>query len=278
MNLEFITLNNGLKMPMLGLGTYPLNRLKLLKSIWIAQNNGYISIDTSRSYGNEKWIGRSLKLINLFNNQKLFITTKLGNSDQRKGNVRKALKESMDRLGVNYVDLYLMHWPNPDTYIASWKQMEVLYKEGLVGAIGVCNFHKHHLEKLLKEAEIVPAINQIELHPLLTQEPLRDYCKSKGIQIESYSPVARMDPKLIENPLLVNLSKKYNKTVPQIILRWNIENKIVTIPKSGTKNRIIENIDIFDFKLTSDEVEQINNLNEDYRVRYNPDTVDYYKV
>ncbi|QDF29518.1 aldo/keto reductase [Halarcobacter anaerophilus] len=276
--MEFITLNNGLKMPMLGLGTYPLNRLKLLKSIWIAQNNGYISIDTSRSYGNEKWIGRSLKLINLFNNQKLFITTKLGNSDQRKGNVRKALKESMDRLGVNYVDLYLMHWPNPDTYIASWKQMEVLYKEGLVGAIGVCNFHKHHLEKLLKEAEIVPAINQIELHPLLTQEPLRDYCKSKGIQIESYSPVARMDPKLIENPLLVNLSKKYNKTVPQIILRWNIENKIVTIPKSGTKNRIIENIDIFDFKLTSDEVEQINNLNEDYRVRYNPDTVDYYKV
>jgi methylglyoxal/glyoxal reductase len=276
--MEFVTLNNGLKMPIVGLGTYPLNGFELLKCIWIAKKNGYISIDTSTSYGNEKWIGRATKLIGFLNKEKFFITTKLGNSDQRQGDVRKALLESMNRLGVKYVDLYLMHWPNPETYIDSWKQMEELYKEGLVGAIGVCNFHEHHLEKLLNATGIVPVINQIELHPLLTQERLREYCQSKGIQVESYSPVARMDPKLIQNDFLVKLSKKYQKTVPQIILRWNIENRIITIPKSGTKNRIIENIDIFDFNLTKDEVKQIDSLNEDYRVRYDPDTVDYYKV
>ncbi len=276
--MEFVTLNNGLKMPIIGLGTYPLNRIKLLKCILIAKKHGYLNIDTSRSYGNEKWIGRTTKLMRLFDNKKLFITTKLGNSEQRKGDVRKVLLESMKNLGVDYIDLYLMHWPNPETYIDSWKQMEILYKEGLAGAIGVCNFHEHHLEKLLNETEIIPAVNQIELHPLLTQEPLRKYCQSKGIQIQSYSPVARMNPKLIDNDTLVTLANKYNKTVPQIILRWNVENKIITIPKSGSKNRIIENIDIFDFELTNDEVKQINNINEDHRVRYNPDTVDYSKV
>lgn len=276
--MKFITLNNGLKMPILGFGTFPLNKIKLVKCILIAKKYGYLNIDTSRAYGNEKWIGMAFKLLRLFGNKKLFVTTKLGNPDQRKGDVRKALNESMKRLGVNYIDLYLMHWPNPETYIDSWRQMEELYKEGLVGAIGVCNFHEHHLEKLIENCEIIPAINQIELHPLLTQTSLREYCQKKGIQIQAYSPVARMDPKLIKNEILVSISKKYKKTVPQIILRWNIEHNIVTIPKSGTKNRIIENIDIFDFELTNDEVRQIDEINEDYRVRHNPDTVDYNKV
>jgi len=276
--LKFITLNNGLKMPILGFGTFPLNKIKLVKCILIAIKHGYLNIDTSRAYGNEKWIGIALKLLRLLGTKKLFITTKLGNPDQRKGNVRKALTESMKRLGVDYIDLYLMHWPNPETYIDSWKQMEELYKEGLVGAIGVCNFHEHHLEKLIEICEVIPAINQIELHPLLTQTSLREYCQKKGIQVESYSPIARMNPKLIENDILVSISNKYKKTVPQIILRWNIEHNIVTIPKSGTKNRIIENIDIFDFQLTKDEIKQIDGINEDYRVRHNPDTVDYNKV
>ena len=158
------------------------------------------------------------------------------------------------------------------------KEMEKLYEEGLVGAIGVCNFHEHHLEKLLKIAKVKPVINQIELHPLLTQIPLRGYCKSKGIQIQSYSPVARMDKKLIENKILALIAKKYNKTVPQIILKWNIQSDIITIPKSGNKTRIRENFDIFNFELSDEELKKIDNLNENYRVRYNPDTVDYTKV
>jgi len=184
----------------------------------------------------------------------------------------------MKKLGVKQLDLYLMHWPNPETYLDSWKEMETLYKEGLVKAIGVCNFHEHHLQKLLEIAEVTPVINQIELHPLLSQKPLREYCKSKGIQIQAYSPVARMDSKLIEHPVLVELAKKYTKTVPQIILKWDVQHDIITIPKSGNKLRIKENLDIFDFELTEDEMKKIDNINENYRVRYDPDTVDYLKV
>ena len=273
-----IVLNNGLKMPIMGLGTYPLNRFKLIKAMWYAHKNGCISFDTSSAYGNERWLGIGIKILKIFGAKNIFITTKLSNASQRKGNIREALLDSMQRLDLKYIDLYLMHWPNPETYIESWKEMEKLYQEGLVKAIGVCNFHEHHLEKLLKVAEVIPVINQIELHPLLTQVPLKTYCESKGIKIQSYSPIARMNPKLIENNILVSIAKKYKKSVPQIILRWNIENNIITIPKSGSKNRIIENFNIFDFGLTAEEINDINNLNEDFRVRYNPDTVDYFKV
>lgn len=276
--MKNIVLNNGLKMPIIGLGTYPLNRFKLIKAMWYAHKNGCISFDTSSAYGNERSFGIGVKILKFFEAKNIFITTKLNNASQRKGNIREALLSSMKRLGVKHIDLYLMHWPNPETYLGSWKEMEKLYKEGIVKTIGVCNFHEHHLDKLLEIAEVIPAINQIELHPLLSQKPLREYCESRGIQIQAYSPVARMDPKLIKNPVLEKLAKKYNKTVPQIILRWNIESNIITIPKSGNKNRIIENFNIFDFELTAEDISDINNLNEDYRVRYNPDTVDYFKV
>ena len=276
--MKTILLNNNLKMPIIGLGTYPLNRLNLVKAMWNAYKNGCTSFDTSAAYGNERWLGLGIKILKIFGAKDLFITTKLSNASQREGNVRESLLKSMKRLNLNSIDLYLMHWPNPETYLESWKEMEKLYKEGLVKAIGVCNFHEHHLDKLLEIAEVIPAINQIELHPLMSQKPLREYCESRGIQIQAYSPVARMNPKLIKNPVLEKLAKKYNKTVPQIILRWNIESNIVTIPKSGNKNRIIENFNIFDFELTAEDISDINNLNEDYRVRYNPDTVDYFKV
>jgi len=276
--MKNIILNNGVKMPIIGLGTYPLNRFNLIKAMWYAKKNDCTSFDTSSAYGNERWLGLGIKILKLFGVKNIFITTKLSNNSQRKGNIREALLESMKKLDVEKIDLYLMHWPNPETYLESWKEMEKLYREGLVKAIGVCNFHEHHFEKLLEIAEIIPVINQIELHPLLTQMHLREYCKSKNIQIQSYSPVARMNPKLIENNILVSIAKKYNKSVPQIILRWNIENNIITIPKSGTKNRIKENLNIFDFQLTNEEIANINNINEDFRVRYNPDTVDYFKV
>ncbi len=276
--MKYIKLNNNTKIPIIGIGTYPLNRIDLLKTVINAYKYGCRSFDTSSAYGNERWLGLSVKILKLLGKKDIFITTKLSNFSQRKGDVRKALKDSMHKLGVKKLDLYLMHWPNPETYLDSWKQMEILYKEGLVGAIGVCNFHEHHLEKLLEVAEITPVINQIELHPLLSQKSLREYCEKKGIQIQAYSPVARMNVKLIEHPILVDLSKKYGKTVPQIILRWDVQQNIITIPKSGNKKRIKENLDIFDFELAENEISDINNINEDYRVRYNPDTVDYFKV
>ena len=271
-----IELNNKIKIPVLGLGTFPLNKFKLIKVVFQAYKLGYRSFDTSPAYNNEKWLGLALLLLRFFKKkEKLFITTKLSNSDQRKGNVRQALLGSMKRLNVRSIDLYLMHWPNPETYIDSWKQMEILYEEGLVKAIGVCNFHQHHLDELLKVAKIIPAINQVELHPLLSQTELVVYCKSRGINIEAYSPVARMHPQLIENKILTQIADKHDKSVPQIILRWDIQHGYVVIPKSSSRNRLKENISVFDFELLPEEMALIDGVNENFRVRHNPDTADF---
>lgn len=276
--MQYITLNNGLKMPMIGIGTYPLNGISLIKSVVNAYKSGYTNFETSAAYFNEECLGVSLELIKSLGAQNIFVTTKLSNSAQREGNAREALLNSMRKLRVKQVDLYLMHWPYPEKYLDSWKQMEALYKEGLVKAIGVCNFHEHHLDKLSEVAEVIPAVNQIEIHPLFSQKPLRDYCEKKGIKLQAYSPIARMNPKLIENSRLVELANKYQKTVPQIILRWDIQSGLLTIPKSGNRKRIQENINIFDFELTQEEMYKIDHINEDHRIRFNPDTVDYINV
>lgn len=275
--MKKIKFNNGAEMPLLGIGTWPMKGLTLLKAITYAFKSGYEKIDTASAYGNERWLGLSLKL-NFKRRKDIFITTKLSNSSQRKGDIRGAVNDSLKRLGVKYVDLYLMHWPNPDTFIESWKEMEKLYEEGLVKSIGVCNFHEHHLEELLKEAKIIPVINQVERHPLLSQKKLIEYCKNKGIIIEAYSPFARMDKKLVENEVLVEISKKYNKTVTQVILRWNYQGGIPTVPKSSNKERIKQNIDILDFELKDYEMDKIDFLDENYRVRHNPDSCDFTKL
>jgi diketogulonate reductase-like aldo/keto reductase len=208
----------------------------------------------------------------------LFIITKVSNVDQRKGNIKKALKLSMLKLGVKYIDLYLMHWPHPNTYKNTWKQMEELYESGVVKSIGVCNFHKQHLEELFTINKITPVVNEIELHPLLTQKELSEFCKTNKINIISYSPLARMDEKLIKNPILIELSKIHKKTVPQIIFRWNLQHNYIVIPKTESKKRLKENIDIFDFCLTKEEMDIIDTINQNYRVRHNPETCDYSKV
>jgi diketogulonate reductase-like aldo/keto reductase len=171
-----------------------------------------------------------------------------------------------------------MHWPNPDTYMASWRQMEEIYQEGLTKAIGVCNFHKHHLEKLLDIANVVPAINQVELHPLLSQVDLVRYCTKNGIRVSAYSPLARMNPKLVENPVLQRIAGKYHKTVPQVILRWNFQNGIISVPKTSKQVRLRENLDIFDFTLTHGDISEIGDMNENFRVRHNPDNCDFSKL
>lgn len=275
--MKTFELNNGVLMPVFGLGTFPMKRYELFKTVLESVLQGYIMFDTAAAYKNEKALGYAINFC-MKKRNKLFITTKLSNAQQNKGDVRHALSESLKLLGLKYVDLYLMHWPNPNTYLSSWKQMEQLYKEGLCRAIGVCNFHQHHIEEILSVADVIPAINQIELHPLLSQKPLIKYCNSKGIVIEAYSPLARMDSKLIQNNELIQLSQKYGKTVVQLILRWNYQNSIITIPKTSNRNRLKSNINIFDFHISLEDMKLIDELNVDYRVRHNPDACDFSRL
>lgn len=261
-------------MPAVGLGTYPMQGKELLLTTMRAARMGYTSFDTSNAYGNEYYLGWGLMLCGR-RRKNLFITTKLSNKQQRTGDVRKALQDSLTNLHTDYVDLYLMHWPNPDTYLESWKQMENIYEEGLARAIGVCNFHQHHLETLLAHGKIVPAVNQIERHPLLSQKPLLDYCKQKGIAVTAYSPLARMHDTLIHNPALEAIAKAHGKSVTQIILRWDIQCGIATIPKTANKARLKENISLFDFALSEEEMNIIDGINQNFRVRHDPDNCDF---
>lgn len=278
MSAPCVRLNNGVEMPVIGAGTYPLNGVALIKTVWRAYRRGYRSFDTSAAYFNEECLGVAIGRLVARGSSPPFITTKVSNTLQRQGTVREGCYHSLKKLGVDRIDLYLMHWPYPGKYVETWKAMEALYREGVVRAIGVSNFHRHHLEAILNVADVVPAVNQVELHPLLSQGPLRAYCEDKGIRVQAYSPVARMNPKLVEHPVLLEVAHTYGKTVPQIILRWDIQHGIVVIPKSANRQRIRENIDIFDFELTDDEMTRIDGINEDYRVRFDPDTADYVNV
>lgn len=275
--MNSIKLNNGVEMPLIGMGTWPLNGFKLAWLIRQAAGMGYRSFDTASAYHNEKWLGRGVRFCGR-SRAELFVTSKLSNAEQRSGDVQAALSGTLRRSGLKYLDLYLMHWPNPETYLDAWKQMETLYKEGLVRAIGVCNFHQHHLEKLFKIADIIPAINQIELHPMLPQVKLRNFCNEKGIQVESYTPLARMHEKLVQNEVLISLAEKYNKSLPQIILRWDFQHGIPSVPKSSSPARLKSNISIFDFTLSDNDMEAIDSLGINLRVRHDPDNCDFSKL
>lgn len=275
--IKCVRLRNGVEMPMIGMGTFPMNGLKLALTVRKAVRMGYCSFDTASAYHNEKWLGRGIRFCGK-SRADLFITTKLSNGDQRSGDVRTAFQNSLWRLGIEYLDLYLMHWPNPETYLKSWKQMEAFYKEGLVRAIGVSNFHETHLEKLIEIANVMPAINQVEMHPLLSQANLVEFCKERGIKIAAYSPLARMNDKLIKNKVLIDIAKKYKKTVPQIILRWDYQSQIISIPKSSNPVRLKQNISILDFSLSGEEIDSIDQLNINFRVRHNPDNCDFSKL
>ena len=201
----------------------------------------------------------------------LFITTKLWNSEQGYESTLKAFDESMEKLGLDYLDLYLIHWPGKDKYKETWKAFEKLYKDGRVRAIGVSNFLVHHLEDLIATAEIKPMVNQVEFHPHLTQEDLRAYCKKEGIQLEAWSPLKQ--GQLLDNPVLKEIAEKHNKSVAQVILRWDLQHGVVTIPKSIKEHRIIENSSIFDFELSAEDMERIDQLNQDSRAGSHPDTM-----
>ena len=267
--MKNIVLNNGVEIPPIVLGTYPIKGSELMNVVNLATRYGYRAYDTSDAYKNEQALGEGIRKSGL-NRKSIFISTKLSNRQQKTGNIKKSLEKSMEYLGVDYIDLYLMHWPNPGTFLDSWIQMEQVYKEGKVRSIGVCNFHKQHFDELLRVASIIPVINQIEIHPLLSQKPLLKYCCELNIKGMAYTPLARMHEKLISNNILNDLSHKYNKSVPQIILRWDYQLGLISVPKSSNDIRLKENISIFDFELSNDEIAQINRINEDYRIRYNP--------
>ena len=267
------TLNNGVKMPWLGFGVFKVkDGEEVVNAVKTALEAGYRSIDTAKVYNNESGVAQGIRESGIAR-EDLFITTKVWNSDQGYESTLAAFEESMQRLELEYLDLYLIHWPVKGKYKDTWRALEKLYKEGRVRAIGVSNFQIHHLEDLLMDATVKPAINQVELHPLLTQKELRDYCSKHEIQIEAWSPLAKGN--LMEHPLLQNIAAKYGKSPAQIILRWDLQNGIVTIPKSVTPERIRTNTELYNFELTTEEIEQIHALNENKRFGADPDNFDF---
>lgn len=259
MNEEFRVLSNGVKMPSIGFGTYKSGSdEETAKIIKYALETGYRQIDTASFYGNEVGIGNGIKKSNI-KREEIFLVTKLWNDDHGYKKTIEAFNKSLERLQVEYIDLYLIHWPNK-LNAETWRAFEDLYKEGKVKAIGVCNFKIGHLEELKKTAEIMPMVNQVELHPQSSKEYLLDYCNDNNIQLVAWSPIMR--GRIFSNELIIGLSEKYKKTIAQIVLRWHIQRGIIPIPKSSNEGRIKENLDIFDFELSADDMNAINSLNE----------------
>lgn len=262
-------LANGVNMPWLGFGVYKVEEgAEVERSVKTAIETGYRSIDTAAFYGNEVGVGKAIRASNI-PREELFITTKVWNDRQGYEETLKAFEESRSKLNLDYVDLYLVHWPISGKYKETWKALEKLYKEGLVKAIGVCNFKIHHLEDLLKDSEINPMVNQVEFHPRLTQKELLGFCKDHDIQLEAWGPLMR--GQILDHPTLVEIANQYSKTPAQVVLRWEIQLGVITIPKSSHDHRIKENADLFDFELSLEDMTKIDDLNQNERTGPDPD-------
>ena len=267
------TLNNGVEMPYFGLGTYQAdNDQEVVDAVKFALDHGYRHIDTAAVYKNEEGVGKAIKE-SAVAREEIFLTTKVWNSDQGYESTMKAFEASLERLATDYVDLYLVHWPVKQKYKDTWRALEELYKQKRIRAIGVSNFLQHHLEDLLQSAEIVPMVNQMEFHPYLVQQDLLNFCTDKGIQYEAWSPF--LQGKLFELNITKDLEEKYSKSAAQIVLRWNLQKGVVTIPKSVHKNRITSNSEIFDFELNDDEVAYLDSLHKGERTGPDPDNFDF---
>lgn len=273
--MDYQELNNGLKIPVLGLGVFRMDDKKeAYKSIRKAIDLCYRHIDTAMIYENEEPVGKAIRESGV-DRADFFVTTKLWIDDIKNDNAQNALDSSLRKLGLDYVDLYLVHWPIKDKYVSIWKDMERIAATDKVRAVGVSNYQENHLKEILDLRSLVPAVNQIELHPYLSQNDLVEFCTQHNIKIESWSPLCANKNNLLDEQILKDLAEKYSKTPAQIILRWNIERGLIVIPKSSNPGRQKENINLFDFSLTAEDIEKVNSLNKDLRVGPHPDIVGF---
>ena len=274
MTVPLITLNNGVEIPQLGFGVFQIEPEKTVDAVRTALDVGYRHIDTAEMYGNEKQVGEGVNGSDIPREQ-VFITSKLNNGFHAYDDALKATDQTLADLGVDAVDLFLIHWPLPEVgdFVETWKALEKIYADGKARAIGVSNFQKHHLERLFAETEIVPAVNQIEVHPYLTQDDLRAFNADHGIATEAWSPIAQGD--VLDDPVLKKIAEEKGKSTAQVTLRWHIQRGDIIFPKSVTRSRVEENFDLFDFELSGDDVAAIDGLNKNKRRGPDPDTFNY---
>ncbi|MCD8385593.1 MAG: aldo/keto reductase [Bacteroidales bacterium] len=254
----------------------PNERKEWINSVAYAFKEGYRLIDNSATYGNMDALKEAIDKSGL-RREEIILTTRIDNRTQAKGEkaIRAELETSLKWLGTDYIDILQFHWPVPEHYLATWRVMEQLYREGKCRVIGVANCHEHHLRAIFDIAEIQPQINQIEVHPLFTQKPLIEFCKQNDIQVQSYTPIARFDDRLMRLPVLRRIAQAQNKTIVQVILRWHVQQGLLPVVRSKHPSRINENFEIFDFSLSPDEMDRIDAININARVRYDPDNCDF---
>lgn len=298
--MEYIKLNNGVEIPVIGNGPAALgytpkfnpSKPSLIRRIYnkiyyrrhltnqyidaVAHSFkiGFTLLDYSAAYGDGHLIREAIKKSDI-DRKDLFLTTRVSNNDQRNGTIRESLFKQLKGFGTDYIDLFMFHWPVTGYYEKTWEEIVKLYKEGYCRAVGVANCHQHHIERLLSISDVVPAVNQIEVHPLFTQKELINYCWSKGIAVEAYTAIARFDDRLMRLPLLKNIAQKYNKTAVQVVLRWHIQTGVIPLVRSLNPKRQQENISVFDFQLTDEEMKLIDGININSRLRYDPDNCDF---
>ncbi|MCJ7465465.1 MAG: aldo/keto reductase [Maribacter sp.] len=267
------TLHNGVEMPYFGLGTYQSdNDQEVVDAVNFALDIGYRHIDTASVYGNEEGVGKGIRKSNV-PRKEIFVVSKVWNSDQGYDSTLYAFEASLKRLDLDYLDLYLIHWPVKSKFSDTWRALEKLYHDKRIRAIGVSNFMQYHLENLIQVAEVVPMVNQIEFHPYLVQQDLIEYCRSKNIQYEAWSPF--MQGKLFKLDFCRDLAKKYGKSAAQIVLRWDLQKGVATIPKSVKNERILSNTAIFDFELSEDEMQYLDSFDREERIGSDPDNFDF---
>ncbi|OGX78352.1 aldo/keto reductase [Exiguobacterium sp. SH3S2] len=275
--MEWTTLNNDVKLPMLGLGVYKVeDGTVTVDTVKAALDAGYRLIDTAAIYQNEESVGQAIRESSV-PREDIFVTTKLWNEFHGYDEALQAFQDSLDRLGLDYVDLFLIHWPMPrfGKFVETYKALEQLYEEGKVRAIGVSNFEIQHLEQIIQSCAIVPAVNQVEIHPYLSQKELIAFCKRYDIQIQAWSPLMK-GREALEDATIVDIASKYGKSPAQVILRWHLQNGVAVIPKSVTPSRIRENIQVFDFTLTKEDMAAIDGLNRNERTGSDP--VEMHKI
>jgi diketogulonate reductase-like aldo/keto reductase len=261
-------LNDGNSIPLLGLGTYKMDdKNEAYEAVRHALDTGYRHIDTASMYRNEKEVGRAVRDSGI-PREEIFVTTKVWNTDQGFGRTVHAFDESFRKLDLGYIDLYLIHWPQPGTRSETWEALVELKERGNVRSIGVSNYTTGHLSELLDESQLAPAVNQVEFSPFLYQEELLNYCRERKIALEAYSPLTRGEK--LNNKKIAKIAEKYSKTPAQVMLRWALQHQIVILPKSSTKKRIEENADIFNFELSDADMSALNSLDENYRIAWDP--------